>query len=644
LATVAALIVAVFDPLGLDQASDRRSVEAADRVSALFYPSGHGQKRITTVSVDEAALSASGREWPPQYDFYAETIAALTADPKTRPSAIFLDFTFMSELYSAEKRDQFVARIEEVTKAADWADEPDCQATPLAKLRCVVRKGGVPVIIGKPFPSDRCDLSLTLVMLSRAAILVPLGWPVEPGASRMDEAWRSSISRDSYLRLRGEDAPACNAVIADPGRDGLASFPYVLPPLDPRSPARTIQLSPRGVARYDLTPSSALFAALCLRDKTVSPHCGDPESRDFERLLRRESLHRISWASIPDPDYLALEARLYPSSQDQDRRERCRREIRSIGRILRVGLAELFADLNDDGSANAVKCPYHADIRQELLTPETSNLQPTLVREIHARFIAGRAVIVGSSHAQSNDTINTPTRGRVPGMVLHAMALDNLLEWGGRMRQAPPAILGGPIDQGEVVELVLTFAMTFLIVAADLSAPAAVPGTPGADRIRRRRLLLTGLAIGGSILVFILSSLVLTTVLRWTPVNIVGLWTLSVVVALLRFHDSLIETARRRGSDLSAWLRALPARRPLLVRSGVVAAVAITICAVVSLILVRGFALPGATTIPLWLLVAAGVVATHILWRRGPVPAADAPPADPPREPLPPSPRKEDIP
>ncbi|HRD29474.1 MAG TPA: CHASE2 domain-containing protein, partial [Caulobacter sp.] len=525
LATIVAFLVALFDPLGLDQAGDRRSAEAADRVAAPFYPSGHGRALVTTVPIDEAALRSVGREWPPQYDFYAEVLDALTADAATRPAAIFLDFTFMSELYSEERRDRFVARVHQVTRAESWTGRPECHTTPTAKLRCIIAHGGTPVIIGKPYPVDRCDLTLTLLLLDRAAVLTPLGWP------GMGDAWRSAISRDQYRSQRRGDEEGCPALEGIEAAGGKASFDYGSAVLNAMIGAPSVKVTARGVARYDLTPSAALFAALCLRDRRVSPHCGNPGNPAFEAFLARETTFKVFWGSIPDPAYLAVEERLFPARADVERRERCRRETAGPGRVLAVGLAQLLAGLDDRGAARPVECGYHADLRYDLLTGDTAD--PAIASDLRRAFVAGRAVIVGAALAQSNDWTVSPTRGRVPGMNLHAMALDNLLELGGRMPRPPPAILGSPIDEGEAVELILTFLMTLLIVTADERAPAAAAGAPDAGAIRRRRLGLAAMSIGGSLLVFVVASLFLTTVLRWTPVNIVGLWVLSVTVAFV---------------------------------------------------------------------------------------------------------------
>jgi hypothetical protein len=541
-----ALFVALFDPLGIDAAGDRRSADAVDRVAALYYPADHGRRAITTVPIDEAALAAAGREWPPQYDFYAEVLDAAVKDPAARPAAVFLDFTFVSELYSEAKRDIFVARVHEVTKAVEWADRPECHETPLAKLGCIHKAGGIPVIIGKPYPVDRCDLSLTVLLLDRAAILTPLGWP------GMGGAWRPAISKERYRQQRTADE-ACPAVDGIAGSDGPITLDYSSETLKETLGTPLVKLTPRGVTRYDLTPSSAMFAALCLRNPGISPHCvGEEDRPTLEQLVRSDRPFHVFWPSIPDPDYLRFEEELYPSAVDRERRARCARESDAPLHALSVGLKEFFAGLNTDDAPTKVECAYHADIRYEAFSdPAFDPHRPAFVKD--------RAIIVGVALVQSNDWTPSLTRGRTPGMGLHAMALDNLLERGPDMQRSPPEFLF-PLDWGEVVELALAFGLAFVIAWADLRAPAIPAGQPGALAARRRRLGLAALAIGGSLIIFLAAAFCLTAVFHWTPVNVVGLWTLSVVVAVVRFHDSLLEAARAFRDAVTP--RAKPAAPP----------------------------------------------------------------------------------
>lgn len=46
--------------------------------------------------------------------------------------------------------------------------------------------------------------------------------------------------------------------------------------------------------------------------------------------------------------------------------------------------------------------------------------------------IQGRAILIGQNVIGGADSANTPVHGAIPGVVVHAQALDNLMNWGNR--------------------------------------------------------------------------------------------------------------------------------------------------------------------------------------------------------------------
>lgn len=83
-------------------------------------------------------------------------------------------------------------------------------------------------------------------------------------------------------------------------------------------------------------------------------------------------------------------------------------------------------------------CPYHRTLSMVQLNelPE-----PAL-----ASYLAGRYVLVGANVPAYNDFANSPIHGLIPGVHLHAMALDNLLTYQGAYKQStgwePPQPVG----------------------------------------------------------------------------------------------------------------------------------------------------------------------------------------------------------
>lgn len=85
----------------------------------------------------------------------------------------------------------------------------------------------------------------------------------------------------------------------------------------------------------------------------------------------------------------------------------------------------LFAALASGLDADALKrnrqpCPYTVTLREEDLGSEKAR-----------GVLEGRVVMIGLSLAGIHDMVESPVHGQIPGVYLHAMALDNLLTWHG---------------------------------------------------------------------------------------------------------------------------------------------------------------------------------------------------------------------
>ncbi|MFT4252395.1 MAG: hypothetical protein QM608_07915, partial [Caulobacter sp.] len=158
-ATVSAAAFAIIDPMGLDQASDDHSAGVVSRVFAADYDGGAQDQpdRPTVLEITDYTLSRLAEpggevEWPPPRGFYTDVIVTIARE---RPAAIFLDYMLVSK-YQPGEQERFFAVLDQVTAADKWRDDPKCRATPLAKLRCIIGRGGTPVVLGKAFAPDQC--------------------------------------------------------------------------------------------------------------------------------------------------------------------------------------------------------------------------------------------------------------------------------------------------------------------------------------------------------------------------------------------------------------------------------------------------------------------------------------------------------
>ena len=84
-------------------------------------------------------------------------------------------------------------------------------------------------------------------------------------------------------------------------------------------------------------------------------------------------------------------------------------------------------------------CPYSRSLTVSELKPQTEEDEARL----HA-LLNGKFVIMGAAISGTNDMITSPVHGPIPGVFMHAIALDNLLTYNGHYKRAlewqlPPA-------------------------------------------------------------------------------------------------------------------------------------------------------------------------------------------------------------
>lgn len=76
-------------------------------------------------------------------------------------------------------------------------------------------------------------------------------------------------------------------------------------------------------------------------------------------------------------------------------------------------------------------CPYTQSLNLSKLRPQTAADEARLHGVIDGKF-----VMLGAAISGMNDTITSPVHGAIPGVFMHAMALDNLLTYNGHYKRA----------------------------------------------------------------------------------------------------------------------------------------------------------------------------------------------------------------
>ncbi len=417
-----AYLVAKLNLFGLENASDRLADRVYQRIAAADYGSDRrGQSQVRLVYLDETSIQAmKGFGWkgfPPTYDQQWTMLDDILQSGGAPPSAMFVDFVYRGEGGSTEGLDTFLKGVAAATKADAWADKPGCTVNPLMKIACIEAAGGTPVLLAKPSPSDLDAFTDVQRQLDRVTVLTP-----------------AVVKQEAYPTITRYDFDAAKA-------------------------------ERLGVHGFDVSPAMGIYAAWCLRRRDG---CG---VQGFQRLRARaadalagrplaavskDSADRLSrvfkdpvdvvWGSRPDPAYLAMTKAV--SGQPVQ----CRGA--EGGWLQRLG--EQMAGVRAAGSGSRQECPYTQALGYDRMVAglglETKDVQ---------QLLAGRLVMVGGQFHASNDWVESPVHGQVPGVQYHAMALDNLIEDGADYRRNANMFL-----DSDLFKSLLIFALAFLNVLA----------------------------------------------------------------------------------------------------------------------------------------------------------------------------------
>lgn len=363
-----------FNPLDLERVSRRRSDELAARLSAARYLASN---RVTVVLVDDAYLDRIGSSWPPSYASQGRLLRQLVGHA---PRAVFVDV-----LYSHRHATGAAAAV-----GARAGDGPEDLVAPVARDRAV-------------------PIYLPQLVQERASGICPS----RPG------------------RPRGEEVVDRSGVIApfresDRFRWGVVGWwgcgeRYPLYLADDAALART--------------PAFALFSDDCAGPSPLSPGAcaglragaggaiADPGGRFRDPMI-------VRWGAFPPsgqrPFYTAGVCQR--GAEDAGGNERVPALARARA-SLNEALLGLFSDLRDEKDVELRRpCPAVNVLPATALLDYPGEAVDELLR--------GRFVLLGTKLAGVPDWYQSPVHGQVPGVVLHAMALDNLLQGGDRYPRA----------------------------------------------------------------------------------------------------------------------------------------------------------------------------------------------------------------
>lgn len=205
------------------------------------------------------------------------------------------------------------------------------------------------------------------------------------------------------------------------------------------------------------------------------------------------------------------------------------RECAAPRHFLLDGIAQFFQAVfwKLDDSAQA-RCPYSLTLSAsdlEVSAPQDQALLADLLRD--------RLVMVGASITSTGDLVQSPVHGQIPGVYLHAMALDNLISKGMDYDHEPANLPGLDINWLDLLELGL---LALIAVLKALHA-RRLAGYRTWTRWRRWEIGFFSSPCPSWLVVmaFLLGVCVLLSLNHITPVNVLGI----VLLSLVLFSDRI---------------------------------------------------------------------------------------------------------
>ncbi len=143
-------------------------------------------------------------------------------------------------------------------------------------------------------------------------------------------------------------------------------------------------------------------------------------------------------------------------------------------------------------------------------------------------MLRDRLVLVGANITSTGDLVESPVHGQLPGVYLHAMALDNLINAGMDYDHEPANFPGLPFNWLDLLELGL---LALIAVLKALHA-RRLAGQRTWSRWRRQEIWFFSSPCPSWLLVMsvLVSVSVLLSVSHITPVNVLGIVLLSLVL------------------------------------------------------------------------------------------------------------------
>jgi|GEM_PF-5441758 len=421
------------DPLGVETATDKSSLDLFQRVYSPHYRTSN-QDKIYVVLIQDEDLPLRGDgppSWPPDYEDYAALIDVLRGNHEYKPAGIFLDILF-----------------ENVPAAGEGISNLCAQAS-------VATSGGVPVIFARlpDFEADNAPLPSALRLCEEEIETAAVGWQADAGF------YPFSVTADGTVH------PTAAAAL------------------------------------YNTANNQDVFDDL------------ERTSNQFSVGGNRNELRTVWGAATPGTK--ADGCKKYRGGVVE--------KLGHSGQIFLNGL--IPQRISRDAYEYVQPCTFHAiKSARDLLAMSVDE------REYLSAELEGSVILVGVNVDGIPDFVDSPVHGLLPGVFMHAMALDNMLTLGpAYLRDAPQITLpagGFGLGADIIVQTLLLLGLALMLAVSRGRAPSEADDVKSKFSLVRRWS--AGLAF--NLIIFTHFSLVVAavviitlSVMHWAPLNYGGL-------------------------------------------------------------------------------------------------------------------------
>lgn len=521
------VLLFVAQPFSIGDITDKASQDAIFRILSPWYPV-EGRDQILVVTFDNDLIDSRSNvsyPWPVPYDIHSELLDNLIAGA---PRAIIVDIALMQQPpQRGTSHDDFYG------------------ALTYSILDAI--ESNIPVVMVTRTVRDEHEARYTAENAAPARCLDGI---TEPGLLRLIELLKDEMGDDDGRQK------LFNQFFTVASYDWLemdGEYPVVSHPCGLLPAIEAYRMACRNEEPADSHSGSCQPSIVAALETYRAAHktAQDPSigvSSEIRRLMPNLT---IQWGSFHYPEHW---------TSANERSNLCKKKVSQLFELTQNAqtlktLDRTVAALSHSPPPNEIcEPPYHVNISADnfFQTP-AANLPDSDSRRILYEMVHDKFVFIGADLKPATDLHLSPLHGKLPGVYLHAMALDNLLSL---PKNTPfqQAFYWKQISSpwfGVLLNIVL--AVFFLVVLKwkYLDTPQQVYDSLGVrkacdpdKKAALSHLLKARLTYMGVVLLSLFCLLCLFHTLKISPFNWVALSILVSAIEIVPFTTNLIQRAR----------------------------------------------------------------------------------------------------